>query len=57
VCHLGHIAIQVGKKLKWDPDAERFAGNDETSQYLQMKPLREPWRILARQKSTAEPEA
>ena len=22
--HLGHIAIQLGRKLKWDPDKERF---------------------------------
>ena len=45
VCHLGHIAIQVGKKLQWDPDAERFVGNDEANQHLHTKPLRAPWRV------------
>ena len=45
VCHLGHIAIQLGRKLKWDPDTERFLGNAEANQWLQTKPLREPWTI------------
>jgi predicted dehydrogenase len=25
LCHLGHIAIQCGKRLEWDPAAERFS--------------------------------
>jgi hypothetical protein len=28
ICHLGHIAIQVGGTLKWDPDKERFTNSD-----------------------------
>ncbi len=34
LCHLGHIAIQVGEKLQWDPQAERFVNNDEANRFL-----------------------
>lgn len=34
LCHLGHIAIQVGKKLAWDPVKERFTDNDAANAYL-----------------------
>ena len=44
LCQLGHIAIQVGRKLKWDPDAERFT-NDETANRLLSRSLRSPWRL------------
>jgi hypothetical protein len=44
LCQLGHIAIQVGQKLKWDPDAERFT-NDETANRLLRRPMRSPWRL------------
>lgn len=44
LCQLGHIAIQVGRKLKWDPDAERFT-NDETANRLLSRPMRSPWRL------------
>ena len=38
--HLGHIAIQVGRKLKFDPDQERFAGDDEANKMLALPPGR-----------------
>lgn len=44
LCQLGHIAIQVGRKLKWDPDAERFIG-DDTANRLLSRPMRSPWRL------------
>ena len=44
LCQLGHIAIQVGRKLTWDPDAERFT-NDETANRLLSRPMRSPWRL------------
>ncbi len=43
LCHLGHIAIQVGRKLRWDPAAERF-DNDAANRYLAGSP-REPWTV------------
>jgi len=44
LCQIGHIAIQVGRKLRWDPDAERFT-NDETANRLLSRPMRSPWRL------------
>ncbi len=29
VCHLGNIAVRLGRKLKWDRAAERFVGDSE----------------------------
>ncbi|NUQ64344.1 MAG: Gfo/Idh/MocA family oxidoreductase [Pirellulales bacterium] len=43
--HLGHIAIQLGRKLKFDPDKERFLGDDEANQMLALPPGRSPWTI------------
>jgi predicted dehydrogenase len=39
--HLGQIAIQLGQKLKWDPDKERFAGNDAANSMID-KPIHQP---------------
>ena len=36
--HLGHIAIQLGRKLKLDPDKERFLGDDEANKMLALPP-------------------
>ncbi len=41
LCHLGHIAIQMGRKLTWDPDAERFV-NDAEADVLIDKPIHQP---------------
>jgi predicted dehydrogenase len=34
LCHLGHIAIQVGKKLEWDPARERFTSNEAANAFI-----------------------
>ena len=39
--HLGQIAIQVGEKLTWDPDKERFAGNDRANALID-RPIHAP---------------
>lgn len=44
LCHLGHIAVQLGRKLRWDPDAERFPDDDEANRLLG-RCLRSPWRL------------
>jgi len=41
LCHLGHIAIQVGMKLTWDPAKERFLDNDAANQFLD-RPIHAP---------------
>ena len=43
--HLGHIAIQLGRKLKFDPDKERFIGDDEANKMLALPPGRSPWAV------------
>ena len=44
LCHLGHIAIQVGKELEWDPDVERFTNSEEANRYL-TRWMRSPWSL------------
>ncbi len=44
VCHLGNLAIKLGRKLKWDPGAERFV-NDDGANALLSRPMRAPWRL------------
>ena len=45
ICHLGNIAVRLGKQkvLQWDPAAERFTNDDEANAML-TRPLREPWQ-------------
>ncbi|MBN1806261.1 MAG: Gfo/Idh/MocA family oxidoreductase [Sedimentisphaerales bacterium] len=42
LCHLGVIAIRLGRKLKWDPIKEKFDGDDEANSYLR-RPMRKPY--------------
>lgn len=44
LCHLVNIALLTGKKLTWDPAAERVTNCDQASRMLG-RPPREPWRI------------
>jgi len=41
LCHLGHIAIQVGKRLQWDPQRERFLNSEEANAMLD-RPIHKP---------------
>lgn len=34
LCLLGHIAIHLGQRLRWDPVAEQFPGNEAANAYL-----------------------
>ncbi|HUS92383.1 MAG TPA: hypothetical protein VM695_11065 [Phycisphaerae bacterium] len=42
--HVGNIAMDLGKKLRWDPAAERFP-DDDTANGLLSRALREPWHL------------
>ncbi|UCG48905.1 MAG: hypothetical protein JSU94_03810, partial [Phycisphaerales bacterium] len=44
VCLLGEIAMRLGRRLKWDPEKERF-GNDEQAHRMVSRPMRSPWRL------------
>jgi predicted dehydrogenase len=44
VCHLGNIAMQLRRTIKWDPDREQIIGDEEASRLLS-RPLREPWHL------------
>lgn len=44
VCHLGNVAIRLGRNVKWDPKAERFPGDDEANAML-LRPMRAPWAL------------
>ncbi len=44
MCHLGNIATRLGRSVKWDPESERIAGDDEANRWL-TKAYRRPWRL------------
>jgi predicted dehydrogenase len=44
VCHLGNIAYQLGRPLRWDPEAERFVGDDDANRLLD-RAKRSPWHL------------
>jgi predicted dehydrogenase len=42
VCHLGVIALRLGRKLEWDPAKETFVSDNEAKQWL-AREMRKPW--------------
>ena len=44
ICLLGAIAMKIGRKLKWNPEQERFINDDEANRML-AKPRRSPWHL------------
>ena len=44
IAHIGNIAMLLGRKLRWDPQAERFVDDAEANAMLSRK-QREPWTI------------
>ena len=44
ICHLGSIATLLGRKLEWDPEAERFV-NDAEANRMMARPMRGEWRV------------
>jgi hypothetical protein len=45
LCHLALAAIDLGRKLKWDPEREVVIGDELATQRLQPKPTRPPWKV------------
>ena len=44
VCHLGNIAIRLGRALEWDPVQECFV-NDNEANAMRSRPMRSPWSL------------
>ena len=45
MCLLALIAVKQGRKLRWDPKAERFVDDDTAAKMLQPRAFRGPWRL------------
>lgn len=44
LCHVGNIVMRLKRRLRWDPAAELFVGDDEANGMLS-RPMRAPWRL------------
>ena len=44
VCHLGNLAYRLKRPLKWDPDNERFIGDEQANRMLS-RPMRSGWHL------------
>jgi predicted dehydrogenase len=44
LAHLGNIAMQLGRDLRWDPKHERFVKDDAANGMLH-RPYRGPWKL------------
>jgi hypothetical protein len=44
ISHIGNIAMELGRKMKWDPAAEQFPGEAEANRYL-ARAMRSPWHL------------
>ncbi len=45
ICHLGNIAMRLGRDmLRWDPRTEQIIDDPEATQMLS-RPYREPWAL------------
>ena len=44
VAHIGNVAMQLGRKLRWDPDNERCIDDEQANRMLS-KSMRCPWHL------------
>jgi len=44
ICLIGGIALKLGRKLRWNPDTERFVNDAEANGLLDY-PMRPPWSL------------
>ncbi|HPC95033.1 MAG TPA: Gfo/Idh/MocA family oxidoreductase [Sedimentisphaerales bacterium] len=45
IAHIGNIAMRLGRKLRWNPQEERFVNDDEANRMLR-RAARSPWDLL-----------
>ena len=43
-CHIANICLRLGRKLQWDPGAERFVDDPEADR-MRARTIRAPWRL------------
>jgi predicted dehydrogenase len=46
-CHLANISYRTGRKIHWDPNAERIVGDTAAAAMLE-RPYRKPWDAVLR---------
>ncbi|MBM4019003.1 MAG: Gfo/Idh/MocA family oxidoreductase, partial [Planctomycetes bacterium] len=44
IAHLGNIAMLLGRKVRWNPDAEQFVDDPEADRFLS-RAMRAPWHL------------
>ena len=44
IVHAANLCLRIGRKLRWDPEAELFIGDDEANNML-LRAMRAPWKI------------
>ncbi len=44
IAHIGNISMLLGRKLRWDPDNEKFIGDEQANRMLS-RTMRSPWRL------------
>jgi len=44
ISHIGNIAMLLGRKLKWNPEKERFVGDEQANSMLS-RAMRSPWSL------------
>jgi len=44
VCHLANIAMRLGRRIRWDPTAEKIIGDEQAGRMLS-RSMRSPWHL------------
>jgi predicted dehydrogenase len=44
IAHCANLCLRLGRKLRWDPVAEQFVGDEEANRLLS-RAMRAPWRV------------
>lgn len=43
-CHIGNICLRLGRKVKWNPETERFINDPEANRMIS-RAMRSPWHM------------
>ena len=44
ICHLGNIALRLGRRIQWNPATEQIVGDDDAAKWVS-RPYRAPWTL------------